>query len=303
MQRPTNSKSCARLLLKHLYEVVGETGRQITPLQYSQLASQIGLGSSEMASALKDLRQDLLIAYPNQGMEIITLTKAGIERADYLRFRQEFPLVGDPLPDSLDGIQAEIRFWVQERPKHSPRSDEWRLIAARIEDLKHLENTMPRTPSSSSGFIPPATSALAAAPGEDGFLNLLHPAILNSSYALFRNGHLRDAVLNSVLAVFDLIRQRTGLDLDGTALVGKAFSLDHPCLIFSELDTESGQNDQKGFIQLLNGSYQAIRNTKAHSLNHDLDEIKAAQYLVHASLLARRVSEAHVPNIEAESSC
>jgi hypothetical protein len=63
-------------------------------------------------------------------------------------------------------------------------------------------------------------------------------------------------------------------------------------LILSELDTESGQNDQKGFIQLFSGSYQGIRNPKAHSLNHDLTEMKAAQYLIHASLLARRVSEA-----------
>ncbi len=63
--------------------MAGDAGRKITPLEYTQLASQIGLSSSEMASALGDLRQDLLIAYPNQGMEIIMLTKAGIERADY----------------------------------------------------------------------------------------------------------------------------------------------------------------------------------------------------------------------------
>ena len=108
--------------------------------------------------------QDVFMAYPNQGMEIIMLTKAGIERADYLKFRQEFLLVGDPLPDSLDLVRAQMRFWVQERAKHSPRSDEWRLIAARIDDLKHLENTMPRTPSSSSGFIPPPRRVLSQPP-------------------------------------------------------------------------------------------------------------------------------------------
>ncbi len=45
-------------------------------------------------------------------------------------------------------------------------------------------------------------------------------------------------------------------------------------------------------MQILSGAYQGIRNTKAHSLEHDLDQVKAAQYLVFASLLARRVSEA-----------
>jgi uncharacterized protein (TIGR02391 family) len=128
--------------------------------------------------------------------------------------------------------------------------------------------------------------------GDLGFENLLHPEIKASSYQQFRDGHLREAVLNAIMAIFDLIRDRVGLDGDGTALVGEAFSLSDPYLIFSEVDTESGQNDQKGFIQILNGSYQGIRNPKAHSLAHDLTEEKAAQYLVFASLLARRVDEA-----------
>jgi uncharacterized protein (TIGR02391 family) len=129
--------------------------------------------------------------------------------------------------------------------------------------------------------------------GEDGFEHLLHPAVVQSSLEHFKSGHYREAVLNSVTAIFDLIRGRTGIDLDGSALVNQAFSLNDPYLVLSELDTDSGRNDQKGFIQLFSGSYQGIRNPKAHSLNHDLTELKASQYLVHASLLARRVSEAH----------
>lgn len=128
--------------------------------------------------------------------------------------------------------------------------------------------------------------------GEDGFEHLLHPSVVQSSLDLFKREHYRDAVLNSIVAIFDLIRERTGIDADGAALVTRAFSLNDPYLVLSELNTESGQNDQKGFIQLFSGSYQGIRNPKAHSLNHDLTETKAAQYLVHASLLARRVSEA-----------
>lgn len=128
--------------------------------------------------------------------------------------------------------------------------------------------------------------------GEDGFEHLLHAAVEKSSLDLFKREHYRDAVLNSVVAIFDLIRERTGIDADGSNLVNRAFSLNDPYLVLSELNTESGQNDQKGFIQLFSGSYQGIRNPKAHSLNHDLTELKAAQYLVHASLLARRVSEA-----------
>jgi uncharacterized protein (TIGR02391 family) len=141
-------------------------------------------------------------------------------------------------------------------------------------------------------------SAATEKKGNEGFLHLLHSAIVTSSYDHFLNGHFREAVLNSVVAVFDLIRERTGLDLDGSNLVNRAFSLTDPYLVLSDLGTESGQNDQKGFIQLFSGSYQGIRNPKAHSLNHDLTETKASQYLVHASLLARRVTEAQVVKTE-----
>ena len=39
-------------------------------------------------------------------------------------------------------------------------------------------------------------------------------------------------------------------------------------------------------------------NPKAHSLAHDLTQLTAAQYLVFASLLARRVEEAHLVKSE-----
>jgi uncharacterized protein (TIGR02391 family) len=129
---------------------------------------------------------------------------------------------------------------------------------------------------------------------DPSFEKMLHPAIANACYKQFCDGHLRDSVLNSIVAIFDLIRGRTGIDADGTDLANKAFSLKNPYLILSELETESGQSDQKGFLQIFNGSYQGIRNPKAHTLNHDLTEAKAAEYLVFASLLARRVEEAEL---------
>ena len=126
---------------------------------------------------------------------------------------------------------------------------------------------------------------------------ILHPKILEHSYQQFLDGHLRSAVLDAFIAVFDLIRERTGLGLDGAELVGRVFSLSDPMLIVSELDTESGKSDQKGFIQILQGAYLSVRNPKAHSLRNDLDDISAAQYLVFASLLARRVEAAILGNV------
>jgi len=139
------------------------------------------------------------------------------------------------------------------------------------------------------------SEAATASNSKIGFEELLHPAIMEHAFTQYSNGHYRDAVFNSIVAVFDLIRKRTGLDLDGDKLVGTAFSLEKAQLILSEIKSESGKNDQKGFMQIFSGAYQGIRNPKAHSLEHDLDKTKAAQYLIFASLLARRVQEAQVP--------
>ena len=110
--------------------------------------------------------------------------------------------------------------------------------------------------------------------------------------AVERARHLREAVLNSITALFDYIRAKTLVHDDGDKLIGRVFSVDKPVLVLSELQTESGQNDQKGFMQIFKGAYQGIRNPKAHSMTHDLTQPKAAQYLIFASLLARRVEEA-----------
>jgi len=130
--------------------------------------------------------------------------------------------------------------------------------------------------------------------------SLLHPVVVESSYAQFQDGHLRDAVLNSIIGVFDYLRERSELALDGSDLANEAFSTHHPRLILSELDTESGENDQVGFMKIYRGAYQGIRNPKAHSLTTDLTKTAAAQYLVFASLLARRIEEARISYVRTQ---
>lgn len=133
-----------------------------------------------------------------------------------------------------------------------------------------------------------------AGPVEFRLSEMLHPVVGRHALKHFLDGHYRDAVLNSIIAVFDLIRERTGLKSDGEKLITRAFSEKDPYLILSNLDSETGRNDQIGFMDIYRGAFKGIRNPKAHTLSHDLDPLKAAQYLVLASLLARRVDEAKV---------
>lgn len=126
------------------------------------------------------------------------------------------------------------------------------------------------------------------------FKQLLHPTIIESSYSLFLNGHLREAVLSAITAVFDSVRKKTGSRFDGKTLVRDVFYVDNPKLLVGDLSAESGMSIQIGFANILQGAYQSIRNPLAHSTQLDIDEDKAKQCLIFASLLARYVEESRI---------
>lgn len=128
--------------------------------------------------------------------------------------------------------------------------------------------------------------------GDLGFEHLLHPRVEAAAYEQFRAGQLRNAVLDAFIAVFDFMRERTGLTTDGEALITQTFSVHKPLLVLDETETETGRNDQVGFMQIFQGAYKGIRNTKAHTLEHTLTPQSAARYLIFASQLADRVERA-----------
>ncbi|MDC4203304.1 MAG: hypothetical protein MPW13_02725 [Candidatus Manganitrophus sp.] len=91
----------------------------------------------------------------------------------------------------------------------------------RLRDRRH-ESITPITFSAKNKKIRNAEPLV-----HDEHLNL-HPKIAEASLSLFETQHYRDAILNSFIAVFDYIRKRTGLDLDGEDLVNNVFSLNKP---------------------------------------------------------------------------
>ncbi|MDO8926800.1 MAG: TIGR02391 family protein [Sideroxyarcus sp.] len=199
------------------------------------------------------------------------------------------------IKEELQPIADFYRGEIKRKYPAKKRSEDAKQEAKQANDSGQKAATEPRSSSTASAAAKIRTEEPAMNNAKFGFEELLHPTIHKHSFQHYLNGHYREAVLNSIVAVFDLIRERTGLDLDGANLSTEAFSLDRARLILSEIKSESGKNDQKGFMQIFSGAYLGIRNPKAHSLAHDLDKTKAAQYLVFASLLARRVQEAKIP--------
>jgi len=121
---------------------------------------------------------------------------------------------------------------------------------------------------------------------------LLAEEIHRVSWALLDQGHYRESMINAILCLFDMIREETGLQDDGASLVGKAFSVDNPRIILSDLQSESGKNIQKGIIQILQGYFQAYRNVGSHSLRVSVDKKEALSVLIGVSRLYEKILHA-----------
>lgn len=142
-----------------------------------------------------------------------------------------------------------------------------------------------------------AVSAKSASPvlPDDAVWPLLHAKVIKSSKQRFESGHYADAVeatlkeLNS--EVKELVRKKTGQELDGASLMQKAFSPNLPVVVaLDDLSTESGKNIQQGYMQIFAGAMIGIRNPKAHA-NLTITKERALHHLFLASLLFGKLDE------------
>lgn len=102
------------------------------------------------------------------------------------------------------------------------------------------------------------------------------------------------AVLDAIHFLSDVIRERSGLDGDGVALIGAAFGGSSPKLKVNRLQTESEQNVQRGVESLLRGVFQAIRNPRSHGTYPD-GEKDAVAILLFLDYLLRIVDQSRSP--------
>lgn len=229
-------------------------------------AGEVGQWFVKVMRLVREIRKKALDAQKTKSKKTVSTLKKYLE-VDLVALREIWPK-GVPCP-GLSDLDRHIHF---------SQSVDFRDI---------IETDLPAIEAVAEKYFLANRTALP----DYGFESLLHPVIRRSSFAQFRSGQLRDAVLNSIVGLCDHIRKRTGKKQDGAKLINDVFGGEAPVLIFSELETESGRNDQGGFHKIFLGACEGVRNPKAHSLDHDLTPTKAAQYLVFASLLARRVDE------------
>ncbi len=88
----------------------------------------------------------------------------------------------------------------------------------------------------------------------------------------YEAGNYTDAILDSIRYLSELIRNKSGLESDGNALVGSAFGGLAPIVKVNTLQTESEKDEQRGIEQLIRGIYTGIRNPRTHEKYMDTAE-------------------------------
>lgn len=120
----------------------------------------------------------------------------------------------------------------------------------------------------------------------------IHDEVLKYCRAELMQENYFHAVFEATKGLAQRIRDLSGVQADGAALVDRVFSVEQPLLAMSALQTETEKSEHKGFAALLKGCFAAVRNPLAHEPKILWEgEDDAADYLSLISLLHRKLDE------------
>lgn len=116
-------------------------------------------------------------------------------------------------------------------------------------------------------------------------------SLIESTY-IARN--FSGAILDTIHFIGQLIRDKSGLESDGVALIGAAFGGKTPLLRVSKLQTDTDWNVQQGIEQILRGIYSALRNPRSHSKFSDSQE-DADAIILFLNYIIKQVDQSKSP--------
>ncbi len=194
-------------------------------------------------------------------------------------------------------IQATTGFFAVDTPIYEgdiieyddPRGGRSRKMAAKV-DVNDAGPTMAEVNhiAVTWGTAPPPRVAAIRRLGIEG----LHPEVIAASGDLYTDEHYAQAVFEAFKALEIRVRQQSGLDASGRALMQSAFGGDTPPIDLSVESGQSGRDEQEGFRFIFMGVTQGVRNPKGHSALVQEEPQVALEYLAVASVLFRRLDDA-----------
>jgi uncharacterized protein (TIGR02391 family) len=120
----------------------------------------------------------------------------------------------------------------------------------------------------------------------------IHPEVLKYCKVELMQENYFHAVFEATKGLAQRIRDLSGIQADGAALIDRVFSIDQPILAFNTLQTDTEKSEHRGFAALLKGCFAAARNPLAHEPKILWDgEDDAADYLSLISLLHRKLDD------------
>ena len=118
----------------------------------------------------------------------------------------------------------------------------------------------------------------------------IHPEVTKYCQAELLQDNYFHAVFEASKGLAQRIRDLSGVEGEGAALVDKVFSIENPILALNFLKTDTEKSEHKGFAQLLKGCFAAVRNPLAHEPKILWQgEEDAADYFTLISLLQRKL--------------
>lgn len=126
----------------------------------------------------------------------------------------------------------------------------------------------------------------------------IHPDIVKVSQRLYIDGHYANAAEDAFIEINDRVKKLykklnpTATTIpDGDAAMTTVFSPKSPMLKVCDISTDTGMNEQKGLMFMLQGAMSALRNPKAHS-NITISKDDAMRRIMYASMLMYKIDDA-----------
>ncbi len=125
----------------------------------------------------------------------------------------------------------------------------------------------------------------------------VHHVVVTSSKDLYENGHYAESVesatLELIVRIKGIVKDVTGVSVDGTSAMQKAFAVKNPIIRVSDIETRTGEDIQQGIMEIASGVVRSIRNPKVHEIV-PYTRRKAVQELCLISYLMDVIDQAEI---------
>ena len=120
----------------------------------------------------------------------------------------------------------------------------------------------------------------------------LHSALKEDCLAMFKAGHLNEAVRKALERFEKRIQDETGEHEIGKTLMAKAFNLQTGTIRINDGTEANDDSEQEGFMHLTMGAMAGMRNLYSHGDVDTMTPMDAFERLAFVSLLFKRVDSA-----------